>query len=188
MTDIVDLHRRSVEWFGSNVEKVGDDQWGMSTPCADWDVRALVNHIVSEALWTAPLMEGKTITEVGDVYDGDVLGDDPKGAWRAASASALASAAPDGAMDRIVHLSFGDFPASEYAYQLFADHLIHGWDLARGIGADEAMDPELVDACAAWFASMEEVYRQSGATAARPSVPDDADAQTRLLAAFGRMT
>src|SRR6186997_839755 len=125
MSDIVDLHRRAVEWFGSNVERIGDDQWGQPTPCVDWDVRALVNHLVSECLWTAPLMEGRTIAEVGDVYDGDVLADDPKGAWRAASDSALASTAPEGAMGRTVHLSFGDFPASEYVYQLFADHLIH---------------------------------------------------------------
>jgi uncharacterized protein (TIGR03086 family) len=149
-------------------------------------VRALVNHLVSENLWTPPLMEGKTIAEVGDLYDGDVLGDDPKGAWRTGSEGALASIAPDGAMQRTVHLSFGDFPASEYASQLFADHLIHGWDLARGIGADEAMDPELVDACAAWFARMESAYREGGVIADRPDVPEDADAQTQLLAAFGR--
>ena len=186
MSDIVELHRRAVEWFGSNVAKVGDGQWGSPTPCDEWDVRALVNHLVSENLWTAPLMEGKTIAEVGDVYDGDVLGDDPKAAWTAASASALASTEPEGAMERIVHLSFGDFPASEYAYQLFADHLIHGWDLARGIGADETMDPELVDACATWFAAMEAAYRQGGAIAERPEVPEGADAQSKLLAAFGR--
>ena len=186
MSDIVELHRRAVEWFGSNVAKTGDDQWGLPTPCADWDVRALVNHLVSEDLWMPPLMDGKTIAEVGDVYDGDVLGADPKGAWSSASAAALSSAAPDGAMERTVHLSFGDFPASEYTYQLFADHLIHGWDLARGIGADETMDPELVEACARWFAAMEEAYRAGGAIADHVPTAEDADAQTKLLAAFGR--
>jgi len=175
-----------VEWFGTNVAQVGDEQWELGTPCTDWNVRALVNHLVSEDLWTPPLMEGRTIAEVGDAFDGDVLGEDPKGAWSSASEAALASTSPDGAMDRTVHLSFGDFPASEYASQLFADHLIHGWDLARAIGADEAMDPELVDACAAWFEQMEAVYRGGGVIADRPDVPDGADAQTRLLAAFGR--
>src|SRR5204862_3976951 len=124
MSDIVELHRRAVEWFGSNVAKIRGDQWGEQTPCADWDVRALVNHLVSEDLWTPPLMEGRTIAEVGDVFDGDVLGEDPKGAWSSASEAALASTSPDGAMDSTVHLSFWDFPASEYASQLFADHLI----------------------------------------------------------------
>ena len=172
MSDIVELHRRSIEWFGANVAKTGDDQWGSETPCADWDVR--------------PLLEGKTLAEVGTKYDGDVLGEDPKGAWSSAAATALAAAAEGGAMDRIVHLSFGDFPGSEYAWQLFADHLVHGWDLARGIGADETMDPELVEACATWFAPMEAAYRSSGAIADHVQVPGDADPQTKLLAAFGR--
>ena len=53
-------------------------------------------------------------------------------------------------MDRIVHLSFGDFPGREYTLQLFADHLIHAWDLARAIGAEERLDAGLVGACASW--------------------------------------
>jgi uncharacterized protein (TIGR03086 family) len=89
-------------------------------------------------------------------------------------------------MDRTVHLSFGDFPGREYAMQLFADHLIHAWDLARAIGADERLDPELVDACTAWFVPMEDAYRGAGAIAGRPPVPDGSDAQIRLLAMFGR--
>ena len=92
----------------------------------------------------------------------------------------------DGAMGRIVHLSFGDFPGSEYTLQLFADHLIHAWDLARAIGADERLDTELVASCATWFGAVEDAYRSAGAIAARPPVPSDADAQTLLLARFGR--
>jgi uncharacterized protein (TIGR03086 family) len=186
VSDIVELHRRAVAWFGANVAAVEDDQLGSPTPCEDWDVRALVNHVVSENLWTSPLMEGKTIADVGDAFDGDVLGDDPAGAWSVASASALASTSEDGAMARTVHLSFGDFPASDYVSQLFADHLIHGWDLARAIGAAETMDPELVEACAAWFTAMEAAYRAGGAIGDHVAVPEDADAQTKLLAAFGR--
>ena len=78
-------------------------------------------------------------------------------------------------MDRIVHLSFGDFPGSEYTLQLFADHLIHAWDLARGVGADEHLDEKLVTSCATWFEAVEEAYRGAGAIAARPPVPGHAD-------------
>lgn len=80
--DVGDLHRRSIEEFGKRIEAVGDDQWELPTPCSDWDVRTLVNHIVAENLWTPPLMEGQTIADVGDRFDGDVLGADPKRAWR----------------------------------------------------------------------------------------------------------
>jgi uncharacterized protein (TIGR03086 family) len=184
--DVVDLHRRSIEEFAQRIEAVGEDQWSLPTPCSDWNVRTLVNHIVAENLWTPPLMEGKTIADVGDRFDGDVLDDDPKRAWREASAAAVESASQEGVMERTVHLSFGDVPGSEYALQLFADHVVHGWDLAAAIGAEQDIDPELVDACAKWFASIEDAYRAAGAIGPRPEVPAGADEQTALLAMFGR--
>jgi uncharacterized protein (TIGR03086 family) len=184
--DVPMMLRRAVGEFGDRVSEIRDGQWEAATPDTEWNVRDLVSHVVSEDLWAPPLLAGSTIAEVGDRFDGDVLGPDPQGAWRAASAHAVDAAGAPGAMDRTVHLSFGDFPGREYALQLFADHLIHAWDLARAIGADERLDPVLVEGCATWFAALEDAYRGAGAIAARPAVPDGADAQTRLLAMFGR--
>ena len=184
--DQAELHRRAVEEFDARVRAVGDDQWELPTPCSDWNVRQLVNHLVYENRWTVPLMEGSTIAEVGDRYEGDLLGDDPRAAWADSSAEAVRAVQADGALGRTVDLSSGPTPATEYVSQLFADHLIHAWDLARAVGADERLDPELVDACAAWFASMEATYRAIGAIGDRPETPPGADAQTVLLAAFGR--
>ena len=180
------LHRRAVEEFDARVRAVGDDQWELPTPCSDWSVRQLVNHLVYEDRWTVPLMEGSTIAAVGDRYEGDLLGDDPKGAWAESCAEAVAAVQADGALERMVDLSSGPTPAGEYVSQLLADHLIHAWDLARAVGADERLDPELVEACAAWFTEMEPHYRAAGAVGERPETPPGADAQTTLLAAFGR--
>jgi hypothetical protein len=83
----------------------------------------------------------------------------------------------EGAMDRLVHLSFGDFPGREYPQQLLAEHLIHGRDLARAIGADERMDDELVESCTSWLDAVENAYRDAGTIAARTPVSSDADAQ-----------
>ena len=141
------MFRGAVEEFDARVRQIGDHQWQAATPDEDWAVRDLVNHVVGEDLWAPPLLAGSTIAEVGDRFDGDVLGADPKAAWIAASAGAVRAVAEQGAMDRIVHLSFGDFPGREYALQLFADHLIHAWDLARAIGADERLDAGLVASC-----------------------------------------
>jgi uncharacterized protein (TIGR03086 family) len=185
-TDTPELHRRAAESFGALVHAVGDGQWELPTPCSDWNVRQLVNHLVYENRWTPPLFAGRTIAEVGDRFEGDLLGDDPRAAWGDAAKEAVAAVQERGAMERAVHLSFGDVPGSEYAMQLFADHLIHGWDLARAIGADERLDPELVDACARWFEANEEGYRSSGAVGPRPETSPGADAQAALLAAFGR--
>ncbi|HEX6420409.1 MAG TPA: TIGR03086 family metal-binding protein [Acidimicrobiales bacterium] len=184
---VTDLHRRSLEWFAARLDALEGDVWAAPTPCADWDVRALLNHVVSEDLWTVPMMEGATIEEVGDRFEGDLLGVDPVATARAACDAAATAAASGVVAGRTVHLSFGDTPADEYAYQLAADHIVHGWDLAAATGGDRTIDPELVEACAAWFAEREDLYRAAGAIGERPAVeqaPDDA--QARLLVAFGR--
>ena len=77
--DVNTLYHRTVEFFADRVNAVKDDQWDDPTPCAGWTVRDLVNHVTCENLWTVPLMEGATIEEVGDRFEGDVLGEDPIG-------------------------------------------------------------------------------------------------------------
>lgn len=180
------LHAAAARWFGALVHEVRPEQWSLPTPCSEWNVRDLVNHVTGEALWTGPLMAGRTIADVGDRFDGDVLGPDPVAAWDAAAAQARTAVDAPDALDRTVHLSFGDTPAAEYVSQLFADHLVHGWDLAEALGADTRMDPRLVAACASWFDAVESMYRQAGAIGPRPAVDPGADAQTVLLARFGR--
>jgi nitrilase len=184
--DLRKLHRRATETFGALVHQIRDDQWGLPTPCDEWDVRALVNHLVYENRWAVPLFTGATIADVGDRFEGDLLGDAPVQAWDSSAEAAIAAIAEPGALERTVHLSFGDVPGREYANQLFADLVVHGWDLATAIGGNTRLDPELVDACAAWFAGVAEQYRRSGAVGPRVEVPADADPQTRLLADFGR--
>jgi uncharacterized protein (TIGR03086 family) len=183
---LVDLYDRSVDGFVDRVRRVRPDQWSAPTPCADWDVRTLVNHIVYEDRWSVPLFEGATIAEVGDQFEGDLLGDDPVANAAQAADETKKAAHRDGAMERTVHLSFGDTPATEYVHQLLADHVVHAWDLAAAIGADRALDPEAVRACLEWFADREEAYRSSGAIGPRVEVPAGAGDQDRLLAAFGR--
>src|SRR5688500_8546662 len=144
MTDVKGLHARALKRYGELVHAIQDDQWHGPTPCSEWDVRVLVNHLVSENLWMPPLLEGKTIGEVGSALDGDLLGEEPKAAWdrSAEEASRAVQATP---LDGTVHLSYGTTPIEHYSSEVFTDLTIHGWDLARGIGADEAMDPGVVD-------------------------------------------
>src|SRR4051794_26430814 len=97
---LIDLYRDSVQRFTAAVAQVRPDQWSAPTPCADWDVRALVNHVVSEQLWSVPLLAGATIAEVGDKYDGDVLGGDPVLSSAAAAEDAKAAVSENAALDR----------------------------------------------------------------------------------------
>ena len=80
-SDLPDLHDRALAGTHRYVAGVGGDQWKTSSPCEGWDVRELVNHIVSGNFWAGELARGKTIDEVGDRLDGDILGDDPTAAY-----------------------------------------------------------------------------------------------------------
>lgn len=185
MADLVELYARAVEQFGRRVSRVGD-RWASPTPDAEWDVRALVNHVLNENLWAPPLLEGKTIAEVGDRFDGDQLGADPEASWSAAAASSLAAVREEGALDRVVHVSFGDIPGREYVSQLFCDHLIHGWDLARAIGADDTLDPDLVAVAYEFLAPQVDGWRSAGVFGPQVDVDAGADRQAQLLSLTGR--
>ena len=175
---------QGVDAFGEKVRAVPADRWAAPTPCTDWSVRDLVNHVTGEHLWAPHLLDGETIAQVGDRYDGDVLGDSPVAAWeRAAQASRAAwqAASPDA----LVHLSFGDNPALEYGKQMLSDLLIHGWDLARGAGLDETMEPTAVAAVLAYLEPNAKFWAEAGILAA-PVETDSADPATRLIALSGR--
>lgn len=184
--DIREAYRRALDDFGALVHRVGPEQWQNQTPCVDWNLHALVNHVVGENLRAPELLAGRTVAEIGDVFEGDLLGDDPIKAFDTSAAAAVHAASSDQALTRITHLSFGDVPGAEYISELFADALIHTWDLARAIGADERLDPELVEACAAWSATAENNYRLAEVIGEHQPVPSGTDAQTRLLASWGR--
>lgn len=183
--ELDELHRRTVENWVALVDGIGDEQWHGPTPCSEWDVRHLVNHVVGEDLWTPPIAEGRTMDEVGDRFDGDVLGDDPRGVASSAADSAVSAVAGHLPGHDHVHLSFGDVPIDEYVWQISADHLIHAWDLASATGQDRSMDPEAVEAVAGWFTDREELMRQYGVIGPRQDADAD-DPQAQLLARFGR--
>lgn len=184
--DLKDLYARAVDGFGARVDAVRDDQWRAPTPCEEWDVHALVNHVVNEAMWVPPLLAGKTLEEVGDSLDGDLLGDDPQAAWHRARGGQLEAVDKLESPDRQVHVSWGQIPARDYLGQVLMDHVVHGWDLARAIGAGERLDPELVEHCYAQAKPMEAMIRASGAFGEHVEVADTADTQTKLLALLGR--
>ncbi|HEV7899205.1 MAG TPA: TIGR03086 family metal-binding protein [Planosporangium sp.] len=184
--DLVDVYRHSLTEFIDRVHRVHPEQWPEPTPCPGWDVRALVNHLVSQDRWTVELLAGATIAQVGDRFDGDLLGADPVGIVTEAAKQAQASVTEPGALDRTVHVSYGETPAEEYVRQLLADHLIHSWDLAAAIGIDRRLDPQLVQVCAEWFSERAEIYRHAGVIGPPVALPEPVGEQDELLAVFGR--
>ena len=173
--------------FGRRLDAAAG-RWDAPTPCSEWDVRALVQHAVNECAWIAPLLEGRTIADVGGALDGDLLGDDPVAAWRGASAAAVAAASVPGAMEATAHLSYGDRSGDYYVNQVATDLVVHTWDLARAVGADERLTADLVEEASASYAASQEMQmaRQYGLFAAPVEVDGGADPQARMLAVTGR--
>ena len=177
--------RRASDNYVRLAREVSPSQWAATTPCAEWDVRALVNHVAGEYLWVPELLAGRTIADVGSRLDGDLLGDDPLEALVNAARDAQAAAREDDALTRVVHLSFGDVPGAEYLKQMAVDSVIHSWDLARSIGSDETLDPELVDFSYAEMCQHAEDWRSGGAFGPAKEPADDST-QSLLLALTGR--
>ncbi|MER6299592.1 TIGR03086 family metal-binding protein [Kitasatospora sp. NPDC001539] len=171
--------------FGERVRLVGPDRWASPTPCSDWSVRDLVNHLTAEQLWVPELLTGATIAEVGDRFDGDVLGADPVAAWSAAAGAARQAWEVPGAAGLTVHLSFGDVSGQYYLDQLTTDLVVHAWDLTEGIGARTRLPPDLVDFALEKISGYGDL---SGSGVFDPPLPapEGAGPQTRLLALTGR--
>ncbi len=172
--------------FDGYVSQITDEQWDSPTPDEGWSVRDLVNHVTSEDLWVKALLDGKTIAEVGTKFDGDVLGDDPKAARTNAGAIATDAFSAPGADDKTVQLSHGETASVDYAEQMFGDHLVHAWDLAKAIGKDAKLPEELVESAYAYFQKYAEDWRSGGAFKAAKTVSEDASVQDKLLALTGR--
>ncbi|MDT9682671.1 TIGR03086 family metal-binding protein [Streptomyces sp. TRM76323] len=184
---LLDRHAQALDLFSSRVYAIRGDQWDAPTPCSEWSVRDLVNHLTGEQLWVVDLVrDGRTVAEVGDTYDGDVLGDDPVGAWDRAAAGARDAFREEGALDRTVNLSSGDTAATAYCSQMTADAVVHAWDLSRAIGADERIPLPLVDFALQEFSPYADSLPSSGLFADPVPAASGADAQTKLLNMLGR--
>jgi uncharacterized protein (TIGR03086 family) len=184
--DLLDAHARAIEVFDHAVHKIGLTDWDSPTPCTDWTVRDLVNHIVTEQLWVPDVLAGHTVAEVGDKFDGDQLRDDPLGAWQEASSTARAAWLQPGAVDRTVRLSYGDERAVAYGWQMTIDLAVHGWDLATALGADADIADDLATALLAHAEPLVESWSGTSMFAAPVPVPDDAAPKDRLVALLGR--
>ncbi|HEU5083482.1 MAG TPA: TIGR03086 family metal-binding protein [Acidimicrobiales bacterium] len=181
----VDLFVASIGRFADRVDRIPDDGWGAPTPCSEWDVRALVNHLCSEQLWAPHLVDGETIEQVGHRYDGDVLGDDPKATFRSAVEGSTA-AFQRADLDDLVHLSFGDVPGAVYLDQMLTDAEVHGWDLAKGLGEPASVDEATASYLLPGVRQQEELLQASGLFDEPVDVGADATDGDVLLGLLGR--
>lgn len=183
-----DLLSRAGDGFIQRLALVRPDQWTAPTPCTEWDVRALVNHVVGGNRRYTMLLHGASAHEVDATRTADHLGDDPIASFVATATELNAALREPGAMDRTAHHPAGERTGAQLIDMRVLDVAVHTWDLARGIRADESLDPDVVT-FALTLQDTFEAGRERGSFAAPPGeMPPDFSAQARLLHLAGRPT
>jgi uncharacterized protein (TIGR03086 family) len=189
MGDIGDRYRRRAAAFEGKVAAVAPDAWGNQSPCAKWTARDVVDHIVA--------MHGYMLGPIGRSFEASVT-DDPLRAFQEARGAVEKVLDNPELAAQEVDTPTGKMTAEAQIDQVVSDDLVlHGWDLARATGQDEAMDPDDVErlwrSTTSIPAEMITLYRTPGAFGpdvevfgAEVPVPADAPLQDRLLGFIGR--
>ena len=171
-----DLYRPVAAKWSGLMNEIGSDQWTVPTPCTDWNVRQLVDHVNA---W--------------QTRGGNLLGlDIPVGAaWPDIQAAFDAMLCDPSQLTGNVP-EFGGIPKHDLAGFLIGDLLIHSWDLARSIGADDTLPPAAVEATTMGLHHVPEPLLRgtnplgTPMMAAAVEVPNDASAQDKMIAYTGR--
>ncbi len=180
--------------FGDRVQAISEDQWHAPTPDTEWDVAALVEHLIEENQWVAPLVHGLDLDAAGKVVEGSrkLPVDGGVGAnlievWDEASLAAADAFREEGALDRSVALSRGPTPATDYIGEMTFDHLVHAWDLGTAIGYQgEPLPADVVHAVYEMASQMGDLSSYGDMFKPAVSVTDDAPEIDKLIALTGR--
>ena len=175
--------------FGERVRAVGADQWSLPTPDSEWDVSALVAHLIDENQWLPPLAHGHDLEAAGKIVEGakQAAGDDLAKVFADAAVASADAVKEDGAMERTASLSRGPTPMRDYLGEMVFDHIVHAWDLGKAIGYEgEPLPEDVVTTVYEMAKSMGDLSSFGDMFAPAVSVPDDAPTIDKLVALTGR--
>jgi uncharacterized protein (TIGR03086 family) len=186
--DVVVTFERVLDRTNEVVDRVEPDQLGNRTPCAEWDVRAVINHIAGGATMFAECVEEGSVPDsrLGELMAGDNLGDDFKGNYRAASDRARATFSTPGVLDKMVKLPFGEMPAGVALNIAIMDVMTHAADIAKATGQSIDDDEILTIALGVGRNLITDDFRMPGMFDAEQPVDPNATAADKLLAFAGR--
>lgn len=170
----IDIWNAAADAFTQRYEAITEEQWNSSTPCEGWSVKELVDHAVGVQVGFTGGTVGADIAEGSD--------------WPTARDAIRTALSQDGALDGMTEFGqMGTVPKMVPFGVSASDLLIHAWDLARAIGADEQLPAPAVSAAYAGMQRFpEEAMRATGMFGAAIECADDADEQTKLLSFAGR--
>ena len=186
--DSVTMLQRVVDETTTLVENTTEADLTKPTPCTEWTVKDLINHITGGSTMFAVSAETGAVPDdmVGQLLGGDNLGDDYKGAFKAATTRALAAFEQPGVMDKMVKLPFGEMPAGIALNIAVFDVATHACDLAKATGQKVTDDELLEGALAIGTQMIGPELRGAGMFDEAQPIDDAASASERLLAFAGR--
>lgn len=184
--DVLPLLEESVRSTGKIVAGIRPDQLGNATPCTQWDVRTLLNHVIGIAGAFSHVGEGTRINRP----DPEVATFDDDGyaaAYDFAAAALLDAWRKPGVLDATVAMPIGEVPGTVAASINLVDMLVHGWDLARATGQDVELAPPVAEPALQFSRGLvNDELRSAGAFGPEVLVAANAPAGDRLVAFLGR--
>lgn len=180
MTEAQDSYRRASKGFAAALSAVKPGQWDAQSPCEQWKARDVVAHVVAGHRSVIAGVRGGEVAPLG-------AGEDPKRAWEDASRTVDEIAGDPESLAKEIDGPTGKTPASQIIGQFVTmDLLVHTWDLARTVGADDRLDEDLVRRAYEVMKPMDAMIRQPGVFGPRVEPPPGADLQTEFLCFLGR--
>jgi uncharacterized protein (TIGR03086 family) len=180
MTEVQDTYRQVSNGFDAAVRAVTSDKWDAQSPCEQWRARDVVAHVVAGHRGVIAAVRGGESTPLG-------ADDDPKKAWEEARRAIDEITADPEARAKEIDGPNGKTPAGEIIGQFVTmDVLVHTWDLARTVGADERLDEDSVRHAYEVLKPMDAVIRQPNVFGPKLESPAGADLQTEFLYFLGR--
>ena len=181
---------QSNQEFESRLRQVSDDQWDLPTPCTEWTVRELTNHMLLGTRMSVQLLAGASQQDVIAGLGDDLMAgnQDPIADFvDLATQMQEGFAAPNGLEGTVDH-PMGEIPRTMFVGFRIMDNGTHAWDLARAIGADETLDANLVSRMWDDIQPMADGLGELGmfGEGASGDLGEDAPLQTRYLDLVGR--
>jgi uncharacterized protein (TIGR03086 family) len=183
--DQIELFKRAIDQTGRIVSGVSEEQLGDPTPCAEWDVRALLNHTISVVMMFNGAARGAEFD--GSHFANDNVGSDPGASYQAAAENLQETLGEPGVIDRVWHMPFGAVPGDVAAGFATLEIAQHGWDVAKATGQRPDFDQEVTDAAiTAAQAAPAELVRNPNVFGPEADCPESASMADRLAAFLGR--
>jgi len=180
MTQVQDSYRVVSSGFDAAVQAVGPDRWGAHSPCEQWTARDIVAHVVEGHQSVIAGIRGGEPRALGADEDPVRAGEDASRAIDEITGDAEALTKElDGPTGK---MSAGDIIGRFVTMDL----LVHTWDLARTIGADERLDEDAVGRAYEALKPMDAMIRQPNVFGPKLEPPVGADLQTEFLYFLGR--